>query len=161
MRSDTKQFLFEKMVLPNKDEVKAKITKTVISVTKTVIFYFSLRLYYKIKERGEMSLNIKEIRIKKGLSQPDVATALGLSTVVYSRYENGSRQPPNYILIQLADLFGVTLDYLFGRKNIEDSTLSDFENSLITASRNADERARQDALNILISHETAINPEND
>ena len=105
-------------------------------------------------------MSIKGIRIKRGLSQPDVATALGLSTVVYSRYENGSRQTPIDVLIQIADLFGVTLDYLLDRKSSEDTTISDFENGLLMASRNADERARQDALNILLSHPTPdTNPE--
>ena len=103
-----------------------------------------------------MSLSIKGIRIKRGLSQPDVAAALGFSTVVYSRYENGSRQTPIDVLIQIADLFGVTLDYLLDRKSSEDITISDFENGLLIASRNADERARQDALNILLSHSMPV-----
>ena len=101
-------------------------------------------------------MSIKGIRTKKGLSQPDVAAALGLSTVVYSRYENGSRQTPIDVLIQIADLFGVTLDYLLDRKSSEDITISDFENGLLIASRNADERARQDALNILLSHSMPV-----
>ncbi|MBR5678148.1 MAG: helix-turn-helix transcriptional regulator [Paludibacteraceae bacterium] len=101
-------------------------------------------------------MSIKGIRTKNGLSQPDVAAALGLSTVVYSRYENGSRQTPIDVLIQIADLFGVTLDYLLDRKSSEDITISDFENGLLIASRNADERARQDALNILLSHSMPV-----
>ena len=46
----------------------------------------------------------------------------------------------------------MTVDYLLGRKDIEDSTLSDYELQLLIASRNADERAKEDALNMLISH---------
>ena len=60
-------------------------------------------------------MNIKDIRTRKGLTQAEVASALGVSSVVYSRYETGSRQPSIDILIQLADIFGVTVDYLLGR----------------------------------------------
>ena len=66
-------------------------------------------------------MNIKDIRTRKGLTQAEVASALGVSSVVYSRYETGSRQPSIDILIQLADIFGVTVDYLLGRQDIEDS----------------------------------------
>ena len=97
-------------------------------------------------------MNIKDIRTRKNLTQADVANALGVSSVVYSRYETGSRQPSTEVLMQMADIFGVTVDYLLGRQDVEDSTLSSFELQLISASRNADERARQDALNVLLTH---------
>lgn len=32
-------------------------------------------------------MNIKDIRTRKGLTQAEVASALGVSSVVYSRYE--------------------------------------------------------------------------
>ena len=99
-----------------------------------------------------MSVNIKEIRLHKGLTQAEVASALGVSSVVYSRYETGSRQPSIDVLIQMADIFGVTVDYLLGRQEIEDSTLSEYELSLLIASRKADERAKKDALDILLAH---------
>ena len=97
-------------------------------------------------------MNIKDIRTRKNMTQADVANALGVSSVVYSRYETGARQPSTEVLIQMADIFGVTVDYLLGRQDVEDSTLSSFELQLISASRNADERARQDALNVLLTH---------
>lgn len=97
-------------------------------------------------------MNIKDIRIRKNLTQAQVAAALGVSSVVYSRYETGSRQPSIEIIIQLADIFGVTVDYLLGRQDVEDSTLSEYEIQLLVASRKADERAKEDALNVLVSH---------
>lgn len=101
-------------------------------------------------------MNIKDIRLRKGLTQADVAAALGVSSVVYSRYETGKRQPSIDVLIQMADIFGVTVDFLLGRQEIEDSTLSNYELQLLIASRKADERAKQDALNMLLAH--AANP---
>lgn len=104
-------------------------------------------------------MNIKDIRTRKGLTQAEVASALGVSSVVYSRYETGSRQPSIDMLVQMADIFGVTVDYLLGRRIAEDSSLSDFEQRLLNASRNADERARQDALSVLMAH--SVNLEQD
>ena len=97
-------------------------------------------------------MNIKEIRVRKNLTQLQVANALGVSSVVYSRYETGNRQPSVDALIRLSDLFGVTVDYLLGRQEVEDSTLSEYEIQLLVASRNADERAKEDALNMLLAH---------
>lgn len=102
-------------------------------------------------------MNIKDIRLRKGLTQADVAAALGVSSVVYSRYETGKRQPSIDMLIQMADIFGVTVDFLLGRQDIEDSTLSDYELQLLIASRKADERAKQDALNMLLAHAANTN----
>jgi transcriptional regulator with XRE-family HTH domain len=100
-------------------------------------------------------MNLKEIRRKRNLTQQIVADYLGSSSVVYSRYETGSRQPSIETLLRLANLFGVTVDYLLGRQDIEDSTLSAYEVSLVAAARNADERARGDALDLLIAHSTS------
>ena len=97
-------------------------------------------------------MNLKEIRIKRNLTQQQVAEHIGCSAVAYSRYENGTRQPSIEALLRLADLFNVTVDYLLGRQNIEDSTLSNYEIDLVTAARNADDRARDDALQMLVSH---------
>ena len=108
-----------------------------------------------------MPLNIKDIRLRKGLTQSDVAAALGVSSVVSSRYETGKRQPSIDMLIQMADIFGVTVDFLLGRQEIEDSTLSDYELQLLIASRKADERAKQDALNMLLAHAASMKTEDD
>ena len=97
-------------------------------------------------------MNIKDIRVRKNLTQAQVANALGVSSVVYSRYETGSRQPSIEVIIQLADIFGVTVDYRLGRQDIEDSTLSEYEIQLLIASSKAVERGKEDALNMLTSH---------
>ena len=95
---------------------------------------------------------LKEIRIKRNLTQQSVADRLGCSPVTYNRYENGSRQPSIETLLRLADLFGVAVDALLGRKCAMENTLSDYEVELISAARHADERARADALQMLLLH---------
>ena len=97
-------------------------------------------------------MKLKELRAKRNLTQQQVADHIGCSSVVYSRYENGVRQPSIEVLLRLADLFGVSVDALLGRPEERNGTLTEYEMDLLTAARNADERAREDALQMLISH---------
>lgn len=99
-----------------------------------------------------MELKLKELRQLKGLSQQELADYLHCTAVSYSRYENGSRTPSLELLVQLADYFDVTLDYLLGRQNISEQGLTQYEVSLIEASRKADDRAKEDVLNLLALH---------
>lgn len=59
-------------------------------------------------------MKLKELRTKRNLTQQQVADHIGCSAVVYSRYENGVRQPSIEVLLRLADLFGVSVDALLG-----------------------------------------------
>ena len=97
-------------------------------------------------------MNLKDLRTKRSLTQQQVADAIGCSVMVYSRYERETRQPSIDVLIRLSDLFGVTIDYLVGKEQVEDGTLASYERALVVAARNADDRAREDALHLLESH---------
>ncbi len=98
-------------------------------------------------------MDLKSIRIKKEYTQQYVADCIGCSVTVYSRYERGEREPSIEMLIKLADFFDVTVDYLIGREVPSVNSFSKYEMDLITAARGADERAREDALNTLQSHQ--------
>ncbi len=60
---------------------------------------------------------LKELRTENGLKQNDVAVVLKVSRVVYNRYENNQRELPLDLLVQLADFYKVSTDYLLGRTN--------------------------------------------
>ncbi len=57
------------------------------------------------------------LRAEKKLSQADVAGETGITTRTYQRYEAGEREPGVSTLIRMADLYGVTADYLIGRSD--------------------------------------------
>ena len=59
---------------------------------------------------------IKELRKELGLSQTDLANILGVTAVTVSRYEGG-RDPGTEVLMKLAKIFCVTVDYLTGFSN--------------------------------------------
>lgn len=55
------------------------------------------------------------LRKKKNKTQEDMAKLLGITRPAYTAYETGRRQPDYGTLINLADYFNTTLDYLLGR----------------------------------------------
>lgn len=59
--------------------------------------------------------NLAKYRKTKGLLQKDVAQMLGIATNTYSCYETGTNEPSISILLNLADIFGVTVDEILGR----------------------------------------------
>lgn len=67
--------------------------------------------------------NLKSLRIKKGLTQQQVADLLKINRVTYTQYELDKREPDNTTLIALADFFNVTVDYLLGREE-KNSTIA-------------------------------------
>lgn len=58
---------------------------------------------------------LKYLREKKGLTQKDVATRLGLEPAAISKYELDMREPNIEALKKLATIFNVSIDYLLGR----------------------------------------------
>jgi len=62
-----------------------------------------------------LSKRIKELRMEKGLSQPQLARAIGCSKGQISFWENGLNEPKASYVVKLADVFGVSTDYLLGR----------------------------------------------
>ena len=61
-------------------------------------------------------LRIKELREAKGISMKEAARLLNLPYTTYVNYEKELREPTSELLIQIADFFGVSIDYLLGRK---------------------------------------------
>lgn len=71
---------------------------------------------------SEVTVKIKELRIKRGLTQTELAQLVGVSKSVISSYENAVHMPPYDILIKFSNIFGVSCDYLLG--NTKQRTLS-------------------------------------
>lgn len=59
-------------------------------------------------------MNIKELRVLRGLKQKELADMLGISAQQLNNYEGGSSNPGNKILPALADALGVSTAYLRG-----------------------------------------------
>lgn len=61
------------------------------------------------------SVRLKELRLQHGLTQKELVELLGAKRNTYSDWENGKCKPNYEKLEKLADLFDVSLDWLFGR----------------------------------------------
>ena len=57
---------------------------------------------------------IRELRLKRGVTQEGLAGALGVSVQTVSRWENGVNFPDLSMLPELAVYFNVTTDFLLG-----------------------------------------------
>lgn len=98
-------------------------------------------------KRGQI---LKELRVNKGLKQTDIAEMLGITPQAYQRYEYGTSEPNADGFSALAEIYGVSTDYLLGREsnpkrlNQRDEEL---EAAFIDVYRSLPENVRKDILN--------------
>ena len=59
---------------------------------------------------------LKDLRIKYGYSQKEIASKLGLSPSIVSGYETGERTPSIDVLLAISYLYNCTTDYLLGKE---------------------------------------------
>lgn len=58
---------------------------------------------------------LRDLREDADLTQQQIADLLHMQRSVYRRYELGEREIPVWALLQLADYYHVSTDYLLGR----------------------------------------------
>ncbi len=66
---------------------------------------------------AKMPSRLKELREQRAWTKTETAKRLNVGTSTYSNWEYGLREPDIDRLCQLADLYGVTVDYLLGRSD--------------------------------------------
>lgn len=66
---------------------------------------------------------IKELRLKKGITQEKLAKVLGVTTSMVGMYETGARKPSYEVLNKIARYFNVTTDYLLGLEEQQDAEI--------------------------------------
>ena len=62
-----------------------------------------------------LSKRLRQCRKESKLTQRDVATYADITEKAYQNYELSTRQPKLEILMRIADVFQVSIDYLVGR----------------------------------------------
>lgn len=115
---------------------------------------------------AELKDILKILRTEKNMSQAELAEELscGLSTI--ASWETGSRFPRRPYMEQLADIFNVDIDYLYGRTELRQKIhfdgdgnmmvhLSDEEYKIIMTYRSADEASR-DMVKRLLAYADAL-----
>jgi transcriptional regulator with XRE-family HTH domain len=81
----------------------------------------------------DFSQRLKQLRRDRHLTQAQVAKRIGVTAAMVSSYED-IRLPSYEVKVRLADLFGVTVDYLLCRQDkrfLDISDLSEEEAALV------------------------------
>ena len=119
-------------------------------------------------------LRITELRVAKGINMREAARLLKMPYTTYVNYEKGLREPTSEVLIQIADFYGASIDYMVGRVSVNSmensqqcistphvalSELSTTEQYLIHKFRKLDDRGRAAVLNTLDHEYSALTGE--
>ena len=62
----------------------------------------------------EFGKKINQLRTERGMTQATLSEALGVTRALIHAYESGKRNPSYEKLMEIALLFGVSMDWLFG-----------------------------------------------
>lgn len=60
-------------------------------------------------------MRIRDLRLERGISQRELAAALGIAPNTLSQYENEKREPDLKTLERIADFLNVSIDCILGR----------------------------------------------
>ena len=61
---------------------------------------------------------LRDLREDKDLNQKDIAKILNITTQQYQLYESGKREIKVHQMVQLAEFYNVTMDYICGLTHI-------------------------------------------
>ena len=92
---------------------------------------------------GQFASILKQLRLQKGLTQPQLAERLGISRSAISMYGRGEREPDTATMEAIAALFGVDMNYLYGMPTV---TFDDFTYALHNESKDLTEENKQKLL---------------
>lgn len=73
--------------------------------------------------KTNVAQNIAELRLLNNMTQFELAEKLNYSDKTISKWERAESTPDISVLVQLANIFGVTVDYLVRSENIEDTVV--------------------------------------
>ena len=97
-------------------------------------------------------MKLKELRLNCGLTQEEMAQKYHLTRATYSNYENGTTQPDIKLMVQIADDFKISMDYLIGREFPNDiGYLTDDQRKFVKAFLQLDEIGQAKALGYVLA----------
>lgn len=73
--------------------------------------------------KSTVAKNITELRIINNMTQAELAEKLHYSDKTVSKWERGESTPDISVLVEIADLFGVSLDYIARGENIDEDVI--------------------------------------
>ena len=92
---------------------------------------------------------LKGLRNNARMSQKDFAQALKVSQQTVASWEVGRTEPSNLFLIEIADYFNVTTDYLLGRDEESSLSDSDIQSILLDSFNKLDDEGKNIILSVV------------
>ena len=97
---------------------------------------------------GDLNLDrLKSLREQHGYSQKYVAISVGVAPSIVSRWESGLKTPSRESIIRLAELYGISVDYLLDRSDNESrlslDSLSLIEKQLLSDYRSLNKQGKE------------------
>ena len=86
--------------------------------------------------KNNVAKKITELRTLNNMTQLELAEKLNYSDKTISKWERAESSPDIAVLVEIADLFGVTLDYLVRSENVE-KAVSECKKKEVTFNRRA------------------------
>lgn len=83
--------------------------------------------YNKAEYKEAVADRLKEIRLKHKMTQQEFCDKIGVNRITYSGYENKRAEPSIYVLVLIADSFGLSLDYVCCRTDTPQGFVSEAE----------------------------------
>ena len=88
---------------------------------------------------------LKQLREGKHLTHTDLASELDVSFAQIYRFESGKASPDADVLDRMAEVFGVSVDYLLGRSDdlnahLSEDILTEDERAVLNAMRQGDDK---------------------
>ena len=100
-------------------------------------------------DQAAFGTRLKELRTERGFSQEELAEKLNVSTKHYGHLEQGRKGCSVDFLLELADFFHVSTDYLLGKteySHINDGNLSPVENEMLGYYRKLSDSRKHEVL---------------
>lgn len=74
---------------------------------------------------------IKLLRTKRNMTQHDLAQVVGLTATGISYWESGKAKPDVSMINKLADYFNVSIDFLYGKNDLDSELNKDQEMNIL------------------------------
>lgn len=96
---------------------------------------------------AKLGLRIKELRIKKGLTQDNLAELVGCNTSHISNIENNHTKVSLNVLLSIANTLNTSIDYLLA--NQYDNSQLALDNEILRAIKDCDSQKKEKILKII------------
>lgn len=101
----------------------------------------------EVRKRDEFALKLKMLRLEQGKTQEEIAKTIGISRGCLANYETGKRKPDSDMLKRIAEILGVSIDFLVNRSELRKVSISE-EDFKVHARANEKLREYGDIINL-------------